>query len=168
ANPPTAAFDRTFGSKFTSKATANPRKAYVWFTFTGQKDGEKATATVTIQCKETKEKFKIPVSANTVARPNVATVLVLDKSGSMSLQSGIGNSTRLDVLRYSAPPFIDLLQQNNAVGIVSFDQDAYPVMPVSGPLSTVNLPDPTRISAKAFIAAHNYTPHGLTSIGDGL
>src|SRR5262249_14202318 len=62
--------------------------------------------------------------------------------------------------------FVSLLPDNDGVGVVSFDTDAYPVMPVTtaGALGV----GPGRIAATSAIAAHATNPAGLTAIGDGV
>lgn len=165
---PGTVFGTEFGLSFDSAPVLNPRSAYVWVTYTGTADGDTATGEVRIRCVETEQEFWVPISANTVARPSVAVELVLDKSASMGYSSGIPGLSREDVLRFSAAPFVDVLPEGNAVGIVSFDHNAYIVMPVSGPTGPMNLPDMTRINARNEIVIHSHNPAGMTAIGDGL
>ncbi len=76
----------------------------------------------------------MPIAANTIARPTVATMLVLDQSGSMDWLAGIDNHTkRMDVLHQAAGTFVQLLQRypGDGVGMVSFDHAAYPGAPVT-------------------------------------
>jgi hypothetical protein len=145
--------------------TVTPRHARVWISYTGTKAGDTATGNVTVHCAETNENFVIPITANTVKRPTVATMLVLDKSGSMNEDAGDGRK-RIDVLHDSAPTFVELLGEKDAIGIVAFDQDAYDVMPItpSGPLVF----GAGRTSAKSNISSHTPNPSGTTSIGDGV
>lgn len=140
-------------------------KGRLWISYTGTSDGDTATGTVTIRCIETNEDFVIPIVAETIKRPTVAVVMVLDKSGSMNEDAGDGRK-RIDVLRDSALPFVDLIQENNAIGIVSFDQDAYDVMPVTpvGPPVFGS----GRTTAKSNVSSHTPNPSGSTSIGDGV
>ncbi len=166
--PPGTTFGTQFGTTFASSPLINPRPAYVWLTYTGTTDGDAATGTVRVRCVETEEEFDVPITANTVARPSVAVALVLDKSGSMGDPSGIPDRKRIDVLRFSAPPFVDVLPEGNAVGVVSFDQNAYIDMGVQGPTGPIDLPDLTRITARSTISAHVHNPSGATAIGDGL
>jgi hypothetical protein len=144
---------------------AGPVKGRVWISYTGTSDGDTATGTVTIGCPETGEEWVLPISANTIARPTVATVLVLDKSGSMTADAGDGRQ-RIEVLKEAAPIFVDLLREDDGIGIVSFDQDATLEMPVTpaGPLVF----GAGRTNAKAEISAHAANPAGFTSIGDGV
>jgi hypothetical protein len=168
SGPAGTQFNTPLGNVFVSTTTLNPRQANVWITYLGTAPGDIATGTMTVRCVETGVDYIIPITANTVARPTVAAVMVLDKSGSMTEDSGIPGFKRIDVLHYSAPPFVDLLPENNAVGIVSFDHDAYPVMPVTGPLAPPSTLEADRLTAKGHIAGHTPNPAGLTAIGDGV
>jgi hypothetical protein len=96
----------------------------------------------------------------------VASVLVLDKSGSMDDPSGIPGLTRLGVLHAAAPSYVVLLPDKDGIGLVSFDTDAHPVMPVTtaGPLGS----GAGRVGATSAVAAHTTNPAGLTAIGDGV
>jgi len=147
-------------------------KAHLWISFKGTSPGDSATGTVTIHCTETNEDFVIPITAETIARPTVAVVLALDKSNSMNFNSGIAVLPhRIDVLHYSAPPFVDVIQEGNALGIVSFDQDAYDVVGITGPLGPPPanpFDDLTRTNLKNLILTHNPNPQGNTSIGDAV
>lgn len=151
-------------------ATANlsTREARLWLSFTGTNDGDIAGGEVTVRLVETGEEWVIPMSANTIARPTVATVLVLDQSNSMNWASGLpGFATRNDVLKFAAPVFVNVLQEANGIGIVAFDHDAYDRMAVQtvGPPSPF---DPARAGALGVIAAHAPNPAGNTAIGDGV
>ncbi len=124
-----------------------------------------APGTVTIECVETSEQWVIPISANTIAKPTVATVLVLDQSGSMNSDAGDGRQ-RIDVLKEAAPVFVDLLGDDDGIGVVRFDQDAHPGTPiaVAGPMPF----GAGRTAAKSAISSHTPNPAGTTSIGDGI
>ena len=95
-------------------------------------------------------------------------MLALDQSGSMDDPSGVGDLRRIDVLRYSAAPFVELIQEGNALGIVRFDHDAYTTMGVTGPLGPPDAFDLDRPTARGHIATHATNPAGLTAIGDAL
>ena len=151
-----------------ASTSLSTRQARLWISFTGTDDGDIASGEVTVRLVETGEEWVIPISANTIARPTVAVVLVLDQSGSMQWASGLpGFATRNDVLKFSAPVFVNVLQEDNGIGIVAFDHDAYDRMPVQtvGPPSAF---DPVRAAALGIIAAHAPNPAGNTAIGDGV
>jgi hypothetical protein len=146
------------------------RQLRLWVSFKGTNPGDLANGSVTISCDETGDAWIVPISANTIARPTVGCVMVLDQSGSMLWNSGltsVGLPLRNDVLKFAAPTFIDVIQENNGIGVVAFDHDGYDRMPVTtiGPAGAL---DPARATAKAAIAAHTPNPNGSTSIGDGV
>lgn len=144
------------------------REARLWLSHTGTNSGDVTTGTVTVRLNETGEEWVIPISANTIARPTVGTVLVLDQSASMQWASGLpGFPARNDVLKFAAPVFINLLQEDNGIGIVAFDHDAHDRMTVQtvGPAGPF---EPVRNTALGVIAAHAPNPVGNTAIGDGV
>ena len=146
--------------------TAEEREVRIWVSFKGQNVGDVTTGTMTVHCPQTGQNFVLQIQANTIAQPTVASVLVLDKSGSMAAPSGIPGRTRLDVLHAAAPSYVVLLPDKDGIGLVSFDTDAQPVMPVTtaGPLGS----GAGRVGANSAIAAHATNPAGLTAIGDGV
>jgi murein tripeptide amidase MpaA len=144
------------------------REARLWLTHTGTHDGDVTTGTVTVRLNETGEQWVIHLSANTITRPTVATVLALDQSASMQWASGLsGFAARNDVLKFAAPVFVNLLHEGNGIGIVAFDHDAYDRMAVQtvGPVGPF---EPVRNTALGAIAAHAPNPAGNTAIGDGV
>ncbi|UCG47887.1 MAG: VWA domain-containing protein [Phycisphaerales bacterium] len=147
---------------------APERFARIWLSYTGTNDGDTASGSVRIRCNQTGQEWDIPITANTIARPSVAVVLALDKSNSMNFDSGIPGYKRIDVLHFSAPPFVDVIQEGNAIGMVSFDHDAYDEMPVTGPLGPPGAIDPDRATARGNILSHMPNPEGWTSIGDAV
>ena len=146
--------------------SAEERDVRIWVSFKGQNVGDITTGTMTVHCPQTGQNFIIPINANTIAQPTVASVLVLDKSGSMDDPSGIPGLTRLGVLHAAAPSYVVLLPDKDGIGLVSFDTDAHPVMPVTtaGPLGS----GAGRVGATSAVAAHTTNPAGLTAIGDGV
>ncbi len=147
-------------------------KAHLWIAYRGTTAGDHATGKMTVHCTESNQDFIIPITADTIARPTVAVVMALDKSNSMNFSSGIAALPhRIDVLKYSAPAFVDVIQQGNAMGIVSFDQDAYDVVGITGPFGPPPagpFDDLTRTNLKNLIVSHTPNPAGNTSIGDAV
>jgi hypothetical protein len=160
----------TFPSLGTSVAiphisSSTPPRGRLWVSYRGTSAGDVATGTVTVHCAETNQDFVVPIAANTIARPTVATMLVLDRSGSMDWLAGIDATTkRIDVLHQAAATFVQLLQRyvGDAVGMVSFDQNTYPGAPVTqytgGPFDLLAVQN----------AIQALTPQGATSIGGGV
>lgn len=124
-----------------------------------------ANSSVTIRCIETDQEWTIPLTANTVAWSTSVSMPVLDKSGSMEWDSGIPGQRRVDVLQSAAPVFVDMLPGNDAIGVVAFDLDPTPVMPVT--LAGAPVIGAGRIAAKTAINNHTPNPAGGTSIGQG-
>jgi murein tripeptide amidase MpaA len=154
------------GGSLPAASSAEERDVRIWVSFRGTNPGDVTHGTLTVSCPQSSQTFVIPIVANTVAQPTVASVMVLDKSGSMNDPSGIPGQRRIDVLHAAAPSFVSLLPDADGIGVVSFDQDAYPVVGVTtaGSLTT----GAGRLAASSAIAAHTTNPFGLTSIGDGV
>lgn len=148
-------------------ASSIPPKGRIWISYRGTNPLDTATGTVTVHCTETNQDFVIPIAANTISRPTVAVMLVLDQSGSMDFLAGIDATTkRMDVLHQAATQFVQLAQDSSrrgdAVGMVSFDHDAYPGVAV-----TTNLGTGFDLAPVAS-AIQKLKPAGATSIGDGV
>lgn len=149
-----------------AQSGAVPREARIWVSYRAGAAGTTASGSITISCPQTAQQWTIPITANAVAKPTVASMLVLDKSGSMDFPSGIPGKRRIDVLHDSAPTFVELLGNQDGVGVVAFDQDASLSTPVAqaGSLGF----GAGRAAAVATIANHVTNPAGSTSIGDGV
>lgn len=118
-----------------------PRSVYLWVKYTGTHAGDIANGTAKVKCLDTNDVFDVNISANTIARPTCALMLVLDKSGSMLDPSGVGNYTREQILKYSTGIFINCVREKNGVGIVTFDQDSYDLLtPLVGPFGAPDDP----------------------------
>ncbi len=138
----------------------------IWFRFTGGPPLTPVAPTdVTIHCDETGQDFVFHLIANSIARPTVAVMLTLDQSGSMDWLAGIDATTkRIDILHSAASNFMQLVQDNNGVGIVTFNHSAHPGTPVTR--FSGGAVDPGRAAALAAVQA--IAPGGATSIGNGL
>ena len=165
---PGAPFTLPLGSSVQLPMSAQGvRQARIWIGYTGTVDGDTASDSVTVRRVETGDEFTVPITADTVRRPTVVVGLVLDKSGSMDLSSGLPTLPhRLDVLKFSVPPLIEVMQDQNALGIVSFDTDAQVVMPVT--VAGPPVFGAGRTAARTAVLAHATNPLGLTAIGDGV
>jgi hypothetical protein len=144
----------------------------LWFRYTagavGSAPHSDGPVNTTIICVETSQQFLFELRANTIHRPTVAVQMVLDQSGSMSDPAGTSGLTRLAVLKDAANVFATVIQDNNGLGIVRFDQDAYPPNdPTFGGMPITRIvSDTERNTAHVTINAHG--AHGDTSVGDGL
>jgi hypothetical protein len=147
--------------------SVTPPLGRFWISYKGTNAGDAATGTVTVHCAETNQDFVVPISANTIARPTVAVMLTLDQSGSMGWLAGIDATTkRIDVLHQAATNFVQLVQDSSrvgdGVGMVSFDNNAYPGVGVTRNMGTgFDL-------APVVSAIQALQPQGATSIGNGL
>lgn len=162
---PPGAFDTTsLGTSDTAPGTpSGTSDAHIWIQYTGMNALDTAEGTVTIRCVETGEEFVIPITADTIARPTAVAALVFDQSNSMNFESGLGPGiTRGDVLRFSAPPFVEVVEEVHSLTILNFDQDAHDVMPVT----SMDLAG--RLAANGHISSYSPNPNGWTSIGEGV
>jgi hypothetical protein len=153
------------GTVIVSSGTHQKQVARIWFHFTGAAPGPAPAGAVTIHCVETNQDFVFTIQGNSIARPTVAVMLVLDQSGSMGWLAGIDGATkRIDVLHQAASNFCQLVQANNGVGMVSFDQSAYPGFNVTALTGAAN--DPNLLNMVNSV--NNLQPQGATSIGNGI
>jgi hypothetical protein len=150
----------------TSPVVADPHldaKGRVWFTYTGTAAGDIAAGTVTIRCDETGQQFVVALTANTIARPTAALVMVLDQSNSMTFDSGLGAGiTRADVLKFSAPTAVVVLEDDNAMAVCSFDHDAHSGIGMTAAAGV------GKLTINAAIQSYASNPNGWTSIGEGV
>jgi hypothetical protein len=167
SGPPGTTFGAPLGTtaSLPDAHTLSPRSARIWISYTAGKPGETATGTVTIHCTETGQQWTLPITANVIARPTVAAMMVLDISGSMNDDAGDGRRKR-DVLIDAAVSFVDILQPGNALGMVTFDQTAHDLMPVTDIGAYVV--GGGRVAAKSALSGYAPNPAGTTSIGNGV
>jgi hypothetical protein len=148
-------------------SSSTPPIGRLWISYKGTSPLDVATGTVTVHCVETNQDFVVPIAANTIARPTVAVMLVLDQSGSMGWLAGVDATTkRIDVLHQAVAQFVQLVQDSSrvgdAVGMVSFDHNAYPGVAVTTNAGTgLDL-------APVVTAIQALHPAGATSIGNGV
>jgi hypothetical protein len=138
----------------------------VWVVLDAGAAGTSPAATLTVTVPETGDVFTVAVEANVIEKPTVASVLVLDRSGSMDAISGVGTLTRMEVLRNSAPLFVHLLDDADGIGVVRFDTDAAVAQAVE--VAGGQIAGLGRANALAAISSHATNPLGLTAIGDGV
>jgi Mg-chelatase subunit ChlD len=140
--------------------------ARIWFQFTGGAPGAAPNGSVTIHCVETNQDFVFSIHGDSISRPTVGVMLVLDQSGSMGWLAGTDATTkRIDVLHTAVANFCQLVQANNGVGMVSFDQAAYPGFNVTTLTGAINDPNLVNVMVPAI---ENLQPQGATSIGNGI
>lgn len=129
------------------------------------RDGYDSPAPGTIRILGT---WTVNLVATTVARPRAAVALVLDRSGSMGESAGAAG-TKFDLLTSSLRTVADLLRDDDAIGLISFDDVVDIISPVHamGPLVAPAAGSGRQDVADA-IAAGAFTPRGLTGIGSGM
>jgi hypothetical protein len=149
-----------------SPVVADPhvdKKARVWFTYKGTEADDVAEGSATIRLDETGEPFDVILRANTIERPTAAIAMVLDQSNSMTFDSGLGAGIpRGDVLKFSAPTAVVVLDEDNAMAVCSFDHDPHP---------GIGMTDATGVGKLAItgaIQSYAPNPNGWTSIGEAL
>jgi hypothetical protein len=145
---------------------------HIWFQYTagavGSAPHSDGPVNTTIKCDETGQEFLFELRADTIHRPTVAVQMVLDQTGSMAWPAGTSGLIRLDVLKGAAGLFATVIQNNNGLGIVRFDEAGYPPNDPTYPglPMTRIMSDADRTNAQNVIAA--ITPNGDTSVGNGL
>lgn len=174
--PPAPYLTLTSGGTITVPHALVPySEARIWFGFTGgAPNTSPPNGSVTIHCDETNQDFVFTLKGNSIARPTVAVMLALDQSGSMDDPAGSLGAKRIDVLKEAAGRFAQVIQENNGIGLIRFDTDAYPVNDPTFPgLAVTKIGpggdfDPHRVDALNAIGAHATNLAGATSIGDGV
>ena len=164
-NPPgPATFGLPLGSveSLPEVSTSSPREVRIWVSYQAPNANNVATGSVTVHCDPLNQDFMVPISANTIPPPKVASVLVLDRSASMGWASGIPGKNRIDVLHDAAPVYAQLLPDDHSIGVVAFDHDPHPVKPV------LQADAGGRDEAIDGINSHQPNPMGNTAIGDGV
>ena len=137
--------------------------AHLWVSYTGTSAGDTATGTIRVRCRQTRQEWVVPITTNVIARPSAAALMLFDQSNSMSFDSGIGPGiSRGDVLKFSAPPVVDVIEDDNGIGILRFDHDTHDTMAVTD----VDLA--AKITANGHIAGYAHNPNGWTSIGEAV
>lgn len=141
----------------------------VWVIFTPGGLGATPSGTLQVDIVETGDSFSVPIEANVIAKPTVAASLVLDRSASMDMPSGIASQTRMEILKNAAPLFVHLLDDDDGIGVVRFDTDAAPAPPADAiQVAGSQIAGAGRNDALQAISTHATNPAGLTAIGDGV
>ena len=158
-------------------AGLSPSEGALWISYTTGALGP-SMGSVTVQATDvnTGTVFHFPaisLSAATVARQTSAVALVLDRSGSMSMDAGNGHS-RVELLRTAVSTFIDLMQQDDGLSIVRFDNLVDTLMSVTdvGPMGGSGSMQAQHIASLTTTItsdpANTLDPRGATCIGGGI
>jgi hypothetical protein len=138
----------------------------IWVIFAPGAVGSSATGSLQVSVPDTGDTFTIPIQANVIARPTVANSLVLDRSGSMDSASGVPGQNRLAILKGAAPLYVQLLDDDDGIGIVRFDTDAVAEGAIQ--VAGAQIGGLGRSDALNKIQIHATNLAGLTAIGDGV
>jgi hypothetical protein len=143
-------------------ATADPilpaMFARIWLAYTSTNPGDTASGSVRVRCNGTGDEFLININANTIARPRAAVALVMDRSGSMADDAGDA-TTKVQKLREAANVFVSIMQPDDGIGLVRFDDTVQRLMDVT---------DGGGAAALTHIMSSELDPAGATSIGGGV
>ena len=135
----------------------------VWVTYRGTNAGDHATGHVDVTCVETGQAWEVPIVADVVELETAAVALVLDQSNSMNDPSGIAPGVdRSHVLRFSAPPCIDVTDANHSALVMSFDHDPHMLRGLTAVDSS------GRILLNSAIGGYMPNSQGWTAIGEAL
>ena len=143
----------------------SPWSAHIWFRYSCTMPGAMHSDSATITCIETGDIFNVNFSGNCVTRPTVAVQLVFDQSGSMLSTTDEGR-TKEQVLKDAATVFVELLYDDNGIGLNAYDHDPHPILDVQ----VAGAPGDGlgRDDAAAQIGLFSANPAGYTAIGDGI
>jgi hypothetical protein len=150
-------------------------EARIWLAYTAGAAGVSVPdGSATFECPENGKEFTFVLKANAINRPRVGVMMALDQSGSMAWAAGTSGATRMEVLKDAARKFMELIQQDNGVGLVRFDHNSYPVNDPTYPglavtkITSNNMFDVGRVAAINAVNNHQTNPAGNTSVGDGV
>lgn len=108
----------------------------------------------------------VNLSARAVAPPPVDSVLVMDRSDSMSGATGIPGETKTDHAIDAARLYVSLLRDDDRIGVVRYNHEARDPEDI---LLTMRLADSGgKTGATNALSPANLTPDGFTSIGGGI
>jgi hypothetical protein len=141
----------------------------IFVAFTSVDDGTpNAAGSLTVSATEATDTLPLAVSltARAIAPPAVDSVLVIDRSGSMSEATGIPGETKTDHALSAASLYVSLLKNTDRIGIVRFNNQAIDPADI---LLGIRLANATgKNLANSALANSNFTPTGSTSIGGGI
>lgn len=110
--------------------------------------------------------FGLINAKNALEAVSLATMAVLDRSGSMNSASGVTGMRRVDVLTDAIDILISSIPPGHHLGVVSFNEEPHDVHDLT--LIDFDDPDAARDVVKGAVEGFAGTIGGLTAIGDGL
>lgn len=111
--------------------------------------------------------FSITMSARPVPAPRAAIALVLDRSGSM-LESAGPAGTKYDLLRSSLRVVAALMRNDDAIGLVTYDDLVATLTPSMPQMGAVSPPGAGRQAVDDAITSGALVPRDQTAIGQGM
>ena len=141
--------------------------ARLWIVYETGAVGEAVSDQVTVRHVASGRTWTVTLGATTAARQRAAVALALDRSGSMSGDRGDGQAKHL-ALREAAKIFVDVMVQDDGIGLVRYDHDAQPVQAVTALGAAGDPYDTARNDTRNRIDGPDFDPAGATSIGDGI
>ena len=115
------------GTPLGTSVTVSPHDtdtARVWISYTGTTALDTATGTVTVTCVETGQTSSSRSAP--IRSPNPRWPRCWSGPVEQHELRDAGDGRATDVLKDAAPVFVDLLGDDDAVGVVRFDDDAHP------------------------------------------
>jgi len=113
----------------------------------------------------------LQLSGRSIPVPDVDTVLVLDRSGSMSGETGDSGNSKIDHAIYASNLYISLMNDGDKIGVVRYNDhsdeahgDLLLDLVDAGPLDDGD----GRRQARLKLNINDLAPHGMTSIGAGI
>lgn len=114
--------------------------------------------------------FNLPATVNltgrAVAPPPVDSVLVMDRSDSMSGATGIAGETKTDHAIDASHLYVSLLKDNDRIGVVRYNDEARDPQDILLPMRLAD--SSGKSAATSALSASNLAPDGYTSIGGGI
>jgi len=143
--------------------------ARIFVAFTSNEDAVPAafgSVPVTSPAAATGLPATVALQAMAVAPPPVDSVLVLDRSDSMSGASGVPGETKTDTAIDAAKLYVSLLKENDRIGVVRYNHQARDPQDI---LLGITLADSSgKSAANGVLTTGNLSPSGFTSIGGGI
>jgi hypothetical protein len=145
------------------------RRVYVAFTAPTSGGPSSGQVTVTRTDDPSATPVVVTLQANAVPPPPVDSVLVIDRSGSMSGASGTVGMSKMEMSIEAANLYVSLLKDNDQIGIVRYNDasgasDVLLNMIVAGDETTGT----GRANARSVLTPANLHPDDSTSIGAGI
>ncbi len=110
----------------------------------------------------------VDLTAKAVPPPPVDSVLVFDRSGSMSEPTGVPGKRKVDLAIEAAQLYISLIKNNDRIGLSRFNHEAKDPGDILLDMTVAGPPGSGRADALAKLTAANLNPSGNTSIGGGI